>query len=435
MKSLCAAICGSFGILFLLTACDLKSNKEHSFLLDKELVDTALKNQIENNNLPGASALIYIDGKEAYFGAFGMADRESREPMSRETLVQIFSMTKPVTGVALMTLYEEGKFELNAPLEKYAPEFANLMVYAGENDDGEIILEEPERLPTIYDVLRHTAGFSSNHAGDNPVNKILKSVDPLSRENTLAEMAEKLGSVPLLSQPGSRWLYGPSVDVQAFLVERLSGMAFDDYVQEKILTPLKMHNTQYVLNADKLERMAALYNRQEDGSFTREPDESSYSYYTKDWPMKYGGWGLTSNLDDYMRFARMLVNGGELDGIRILKPETVALMATDAMPDTVTDISWLSNKGQVGFGVDFAVRTASPASAEEASGEVGEFFWDGAANTLFWVDPVNKLTAVLFTQYKPFGRVPLHKAFRDAVYANDETASSLLLNNAKATAQ
>ena len=142
--------------------------------------------------------------------------------------------------------------------------------------------------------------------------------------------------------------------------------------------------------------------------------------------LKPGSWGLVSTLDDYMRFARMLLGGGQLDGVRLLRPETVRLMASDALPPVIgaTDRSWLPNKGQVGFGIDFAVRIARPATAGEASGEIGEFFWDGAANTLFWVDPVNDLAAVLFTQYLPPARLPLHKAFRDAIYADDSSAAT-----------
>ncbi|HZL52217.1 MAG TPA: serine hydrolase [Terracidiphilus sp.] len=183
-----------------------------------------------------------------------------------------------------------------------------------------------------------------------------------------------------------------------------------------IFKPLGMKDTRYVLRAQDHARMAALYQRHEDGTLSREPDDTALEFNNRDWPMKPGSFGLVSTLDDYMRFARMLQNGGELDGKRILQSETVRLMATDAMPADVGDTSWLlTDKGQVGFGIDFAVRIRPPANARENSGEVGEFFWDGADDTLFWVDPKNKITAVLFTQYRPFGKVPLHKAFRDAV--------------------
>jgi CubicO group peptidase (beta-lactamase class C family) len=337
--------------------------------------------------------------------------------MSRDTLSQIFSMTKPIAGVAFMMLYEEGKFQLDDPLEKYAPEFANMRVYAGIDPHGEVIYEPVRRQVTLRDITRHTAGFY-NGTDHTPLAEIVRAADPGSKTNTLAGEIKKLGSLPLQFQPGTRWLYGPSVDVQALLVERLSGMPFDQYLEKRIFKPLSMTHTGYVLHPEDQSRMAAMYDWHEDGSLSRVPDETALEFNSRDWPMKPGSYGLVSTLDDYMRFARMLQNGGELDGTRILKADTVKLMATDAMPPEVTDVSWLPTKGSVGFGIDFAVRVRPPTNAQEASGAVGEFFWDGAADTLFWVDPKNKITAVLFTQYKPFGKVPLHKAFRDAVYAD-----------------
>jgi CubicO group peptidase (beta-lactamase class C family) len=384
--------------------------------VDKAKIDTALRGFIDSHALVGVSALVYENGHEAYFGAFGQADREAGKPMTRNTLVQIYSMTKPIAGVALMTLYETGRFDLDEPLAKYLPEFANMRVYAGLDPHGEVVYQPVQRPITIRDITRHTAGFY-NGADHMPVAEIYRAADPTNKRNTLAEESRKLGSLPLLFQPGTRWLYGPSVDVQALLVERLSGMPFDRYLEERIFKPLGMRNTRYVLRPQDRGRIAAMYDWHEDGSLTREPDDESLQFNGRDWPAKPGSFGLVSTLDDYMRFARMLQNGGELDGQRILKPETVRLMATDALPADVGDKGFLPTKGQVGFGIDFAVRIRPPANAQEASGAVGEFFWDGAADTLFWVDPKNRITAVLFTQYKPFGKVPLHKAFRDAVYS------------------
>lgn len=391
-------------------------NHQH---VDKERIDTALKYFIYNGSLVGVSALVYEDGKEAYFGAFGMADREAVRPMTRNTLAQIYSMTKPVTGVALMILYEEGKFQLDDPLAKYAPEFAGLKVYEGVNANREPILVKPNRPVTIRDITRHTAGFASEDdqswAGD-----LYRKIDPTNRQNTLTEMAQKLAQIPLLYQPGTRWLYGPSVDVQAFLVERLSGLPFDEFLEQRILKPLSMNNTSYVVSsAQDRQRLAAVYELDEKGTPIRVNNETAFSFNSRDWPMKPGGWGLVSSLDDYMRFARMLLNEGKLDGVRILRSETVRLMATDDLPATITDKSWLPGKGWVGFGIDFAVRIAPPAGPDESSGSVGEFFWDGFANTLFWVDPKNNIAAVLFTQYLPPSGTTLHKAFRDAIYYSD----------------
>jgi CubicO group peptidase (beta-lactamase class C family) len=384
--------------------------------VDASKIEHTLRGFIDRHALVGVSALVYVDGRETYFGAFGQADREAGKPMARDTLVQIFSMTKPITGVALMSLYEAGKFQLDDPVSKYIPEFAKLRVYAGIDAHGEVIYEALRRSVTIRDITRHTAGFY-NGTDHTPLGEIVRAADAGNKGNTLAQEMQKLASVPLLFQPGTRWLYGPSVDVQAYLVELLSGMPFDRYLQQAIFTPLRMRDTGYVLSAADRGRIAALYEWHEDGSLSRDPDDVALEFNSRDWPMKPGSYGLISTLDDYMRFARMLQNGGELDGTRILRPETIALMSTDAMPKEVTDVSWLPSKGQVGFGIDFAVRIRPPVNAQEASGAVGEFFWDGAADTLFWVDRAHKITAVLFTQYRPFGKVPLHKEFRDSVYS------------------
>jgi CubicO group peptidase (beta-lactamase class C family) len=378
-------------------------------------IDSTLRRFVDSGTLAGVSALVWEKGRQVYYGAYGMADREARVPMARNTIVQIFSMTKPITGVALMQLYEKGAFQLDDPVSKYLPEFADVRVYAGADGSGAPILERPRREMTIRDLTRHTAGFATS--GDNPgVGPLLAAADPLNRENTLAQMAERLGRVPLWFQPGERWAYGPSVDVQAYLVEKLSGEPFDRYVREHILDPLGMRDTRYVVPESDLGRFAALYQRRDDGTLTRQPDALARAFNSRRWPLTPGSWGLTSTLDDYMRFARMLVNGGVLDGVRILRPETVRLMATNHLPESVTERSFLPSKGQVGFGIDFAVRLHPPASAAENNGVVGEFFWDGAASTLFWVDPVNDVTAVLFTQLVPFDGVGLHKGFRDAVY-------------------
>ena len=393
-------------------------------VIEPAAIDAALKSFIDQQTLIGVSGLVFQDDKEVYFGAFGQADRENNKPMTRDTIVQIFSMTKAITGVALMKLYERGKFELDAPLEVYAPEFANLKVYAGVDDAGQPKFEAPKRKPTVRDILRHTAGLSAGAGDSTAVGAIYRQIDPRAITNTLPELAQKLGQVPLAYQPGTRWLYSDSVDVQAYLVQKLSGVPFDEFVKLHIFKPLGMTTIRYTILPTDPDRpnLAAIYTRNDDGSFTRQGEEEAYKFNNAAWPLKPGSYGFVSNIDDYMKFARMLVNGGKLGRARVLTPETVKLMATDAMPAEVTDKSWLPSKGTVGFGIDFAVRTAPPKDAAEASGAVGEFFWDGAASTLFWADPKNHIAAVLFTQMRPFDKIKLHKAFRDAVYKNDPVA-------------
>ncbi len=389
---------------------------EIAYLVDRSAVariDSILSQFVASGNIAGVSALIFEKDKEVYFNAFGQADREAQKPMSRNTIVQIYSMTKPITGVALMTLYEQGKFDLDDPISKYAPEFANMQVYKGVDAKGKIILEALDRPITIRDVTRHTAGFP-NRPNIPGLSEVLAEANPMDRNNTLTQMAEKLGQVPLWFQPGTQWEYGPCVDVQAFLVERISGLPYGEYVRQYVLDPMKMQETRYYIPEVDRQRFAALYRRTGEGSLER--DTVTYSNYTEHWPLTRGGSGLTSTLDDYMRFARMLVHSGSLDSVTILKPETVKLMATNQLADSITERNFLPSKGQVGFGIDFAVRLAPPATAGENNGVVGEFFWDGAASTLFWVDPVNEITAVLFVQLFPYDQIGLHKGFRDAVY-------------------
>ncbi|MGZ3852255.1 MAG: serine hydrolase domain-containing protein [Flavisolibacter sp.] len=375
----------------------------------KARIDSTLKSFVDAGSIAGVSALIFEKNKEVYYNAFGYANRDAKVPMDRNTIVRIYSMTKPITGVALMTLYEKGLFQLDDPLSKYAPEFSNMKVYKGVDASGNLILEPANRPITIRDITRHTAGFAVGTELPG-LKEVVQKTDPLNPNNTLAEMAKKLASLPLAFEPGTQWAYGISVDVQAYLVERLSGKPFDQYVKEKILGPLGMNHTRYVVPEEERKNFATLYNN---NNGTLIPSDEKFNLESR--PLKPGGFGLTSTLDDYMKFARMLVNKGKLGNTTILKPETVKLMSTSHLSDTISQRMWLPSKGQVGFGIDFAVRTRPPASKEENNGVVGEFFWDGAASTLFWVDPVNEVTAVLFVQVMPFyGK--LHKGFRDAVY-------------------
>lgn len=389
-----------------------KNNQE--LIIDqaaKQRIDTALESFISDSLVVGASALIFEKGEEVYFNAFGHADREADRPMARNTIVTIYSMTKPISGTTLMTLYEKGKFQLEDPLSKYAPEFAVMQVATGVDEEGDMTLEPANRAITIADITRHTAGFSRR--ADLGLDKVSGEADLLNLESSLTDMAAKLSKIPLGYQPGQRWEYGISVDVQAYLAEKLAGKPFAEYMKEVVLDPLGMNETGYYVPEDKRSRVAAVYVKT-DTSLTRAPDEMVHGINYERWPMTPGGWGLKATIDDYMKFAQMLVNKGTYKGKTILKPETVQLMATNQLP-AVEDSSWLPGKGRVGFGIDFAVRTEPAKTPNENVGTVGEFFWDGAASTLFWVDPKNELTAVLFVQIFPF-QGEVHKRFRDAVY-------------------
>lgn len=392
-------------------------------IIDATAIDDTLETMVSSGRVAGASTLIWKDGAEAYFHATGLADRAAVLPFTRDTLVQIFSMTKPVTGVALMQLWEQGKFGLDDPLEWHLPQFADLRVFdrAIETPDGTttIVTRAPSRPPTIRDVMRHTAGFTYGNA-DHPTDTVWTELEPLSADNTLAQFADLMAQVPLRHDPGTHWHYSAGVDVQARLVEVLSGQPFDAYVRDHIFAPLGMTDSGWKRDPSDLPRLAQIYSLDEAGELVPMPEQERLEANFAGKPMTMGGSGIVTTVDDYMRFARMLLNGGELDGARVLQPSTVRLMATDHLDPRIAqeDRLWLPSKGAGGFGLDFFVRTAQPQSPEENRGAVGEFFWDGYPSMLFWVDPANDMAVVFATQKIPFDG-SLHHDIRDAIYGPD----------------
>ncbi len=401
-------------IFLFLISCSDNSSEAVIDAAAKNRLNNTLKAFVDSGRVAGSSALIFEKGEEVYFGAFGDADREAGTKMNRNIIVQIYSMTKPITGTALMQQYEQGKFQLDDPLSDYLPEFEGVEVFEGLDNSGNPVLVEPNRPITVRDITRHTAGFAND--GNAPyVGELLQEANLFNFENTLEQTVLGLSRIPLVFHPGEEWYYGPSVDVQARLVEVLSGQPFEEYLNKHILGPLGMDETRYFVPEEDRARMSSSYGTDGEGNLIQIPDQQAHNFNIKEYPLRHGGWGLTSTLDDYQTFARMLVNKGTLNGVQILKPKTVELMSTNHLAEEVTERLWLPSKGQVGFGIDFAVRLAPPADANENQGAVGEFFWDGAASTLFWVDPSNELTAVFFVQKFQFDG-SLHKDFRDAVY-------------------
>jgi CubicO group peptidase (beta-lactamase class C family) len=314
-----------------------------------------------------------------------------------------------------MQLWEQGKFGLDDPLSRYLPQFAAVQVYDGTNPDGSFKLRPPIRPITVRDVMRHTAGFTYGNAG-HPTDPVWDTLQPLSPDHTLAQFAELMPQVPLLYDPGTHWHYSAGVDVQARLVEVLSGQPFDEYVRDHVFAPLGMIQSCWKCGRDKLPRLAAIYEAR-DGALARMPEATWLAPNFAGKPMTMGGAGIVTTIDDYMRFARMLLGEGQLDGVRVLQPATVRLMATDQLDPRIADKDrlWLPSKGSGGFGLDVFVRTRPPQTPQENRGAVGEFFWDGYPSMLFWVDPANDMAVVFATQKIPFDGT-LHHDIRDAVY-------------------
>ena len=386
------------------------------FAFDPARVDGELRAMVDEGRVVGAEVLVWKDGREALYSSAGLADREARRPFARDTLVQIFSMTKPVTGVALMQLWEQGKFGLDDPLARHLPQFADVQVYDAAEADT---LRPPARAITVRDVLRHTAGFTYGGA-DHPTDAAWDRLMPLSPDNTLERFAELMPQVPLLYDPGTHWHYSAGVDVQARLVEVLSGQPFDAYVRDHIFAPLGMTQSCWKCSRELLPRLARIYETDEDGAMTPMVETTWLEPNFAGKPMTMGGSGIVTTIDDYMKFARMLLGEGELDGVRILKPATVRLMATDQLDPRIEDKDrlWLPGKGNGGFGFDFFVRTGPPLTAEENRGAIGEFYWDGYPSMLFWVDPLNDMAVVFAAQKVPID-IDLHRDIRAAVYGAD----------------
>jgi CubicO group peptidase (beta-lactamase class C family) len=333
--------------------------------------------------------------------------------LTNEALFRIYSMTKPVVGVAMMMLYEEGLFALGDPLAKHIPEFADLKVYSGEDDDGNPMVEDPVRPPTIHDLLQHTAGFTYGWFGDSYVDEQYGVVEVLDPESSLQEMIDKLAEIPLLYHPGTRWHYSVSVDIQGYLIEKLSGVDLETFLQKRIFEPLGMDETTGWLDEDESRLLAKVHTHDETGKLMVDTGFWSEDYYSPP-GLFMGGAQLISTTDDYWRFAQMLLNGGALDGKRLLTPLTVELMTSNRLPDSVPE---RHIEPGVGFGIDLGIVT--DATLHNTPSSNGEFSWSGAATTVFWVDPEQELVVLLFTQYAPWDAPRyddlMHRLVRSAI--------------------
>ena len=344
---------------------------------------------VDDGELAGITTMVARHGKIAHFETFGHKDIAAGTAMPEDAIFRIYSMSKPITGVALMMLYEEGLFRLSDPVAKYIPQFKDLEVAAGVGADGPL-LEDADHPMTIRELMSHTGGLSYGIFSASQVDDLYREADVLDRDGTLEDMVDKLGKIPLRQQPGSMWHYSVSVDVQGYLVEVLSGQPFDEFLQERLFDPLGMTDTGFHVPPDKADRFAVVYGYDDDGGLV--PGEGfgggnpADSPYLEPTTFFSGGGGLVASTMDYMRFSQMVLNGGELDGVRILSPLTIDLMHRNQLPRALGEMS-----PGTGFGLDFAV-ILDPVAADGVS--EGEYYWGGAAGTWFWIDPVEDLVFV-----------------------------------------
>jgi CubicO group peptidase (beta-lactamase class C family) len=403
----CVALLASGAAL----ASDLSSASPESVGMSSERLtrlDAATHGWVDDGRIAGVVTLVARRGRVVHLDAYGMADVENREPMTKDTYFRLFSMTKPVTSVALLTLYEEGKFQLRDPLARYLPEFANVKVFAGVDAAGGLILEDPVRPPTMQDVFRHTAGFSYG-GGPEPIAKLLQP-SPYS-EPSLEALARRVANVPLIYQPGTRWVYSFSHDIQARLVEVLSGKSFDDYTRERIFEPLGMQKVVFGLPAALADRFANTYSPNETGKLVASDTPEKTTYNTP----PFGGTSLSGPVMDYARFAQMLVNSGELDGARILSPTTVDLMASNHLPDGVG--RGAAGGGEAsGEGYGLGVRVVIDSAKAGNLTSPGTFGSSGAAGTHFFVDRKQELIAVFMIQRQGQGGFGMSDQFETLVY-------------------
>jgi CubicO group peptidase (beta-lactamase class C family) len=356
-------------------------------------LDAALQAEIVAGKLPGIVVTIARRGKVGYQKAFGVANLQTREPMRADAVFRLYSMTKPIASVGLLTLYEQGKFRLTDPLDRYLPQFANVKVYKGVDANGKPILAAPSRKPTIQDAFRHTLGLASG-LGQSPVDAMYREAGlSMGRLESLTEEMDKLGTVPLLYDPGERWVYGLGHDVQARLIEVFSGMPYAEYLQRTIFGPLGMRDTAFGVPAKLKARFPLVYSPRPDGTLA--PDTAdAYARYTDH---HFATLSLSGSAPDYLRFAQMLLNGGELDGVRILGTKTVELMRQNHLPPNIPSIA--PGSTATGYGLGVSVTLNVPALGRLNS--VGSFGWSGAATTIFSVDPQEKLTYVIMAQLMP----------------------------------
>jgi CubicO group peptidase (beta-lactamase class C family) len=376
---------------------------------------------IDAGRFPGTQLLVYRRGKIVHSAVQGLADIERKAPVRDDTIFRIYSMTKPLTSVAFMMLFEEGRVALDDPVHKYIPEWKNLGVFQAGTTPA-FLTRPPSRPMQIVDLLRHTSGLTYGFQQRSNVDAAYRErkIGEMEKSGTLQSMIDDLAKIPLEFSPGEAWNYSVSTDVIGYLVGKISGKPFEQFLQERILDPLGMNDTGFHVPADKAHRLAACYSADGKGGMKLQDDPANSSFLSPP-PFISGGGGLCSTAADYLTFCRALLGGGELGGVRLIGPKTLALMTSNHLPGgrhlpemSKSMFSEASYNG-IGFGLGFAV-TLNPAQTL-IPGSTGEYSWGGAATTSFWIDPAEELIAIFMTQVIPSSTYPLRRELRTMVYS------------------
>lgn len=356
--------------------------------------DQRMQSLVEKKRLAGGIIAVARKGKLVHLKSFGMMDLEAEKPMRNDAIMRFYSMTKALTSAAIMMLVDDGKIDVEAPVSRYLPEFKDMKVMS---EDG---LVDTERDITVADLLRHTAGLTYGSSGNRELDRQFREAEILSPESTVAQMAEKLGKIPLAYQPGKGWQYSVSIDVLGRIVEVASGKSFDEFLQERLFKPLDMKDTGFYVPESKHDRFAQVYMSDGNGKLTPGSNEGS-SDFSKPRKCLSGGGGCVSTARDYLRFLVMIQNGGTFEGNRLLSRKSVRLMTHNQLPDEVDWIAFGPNKRTgVGFGFGFSIRVED--SEWDSDGRIGEYGWGGMASTHYWVSPKDDLVVVVLEQTLPY---------------------------------
>ncbi|MCB0140300.1 MAG: beta-lactamase family protein [Caldilineaceae bacterium] len=377
-------------------------------------LNSRMQRYIDDGQIAGIISLVARRGHLIHFEKVGMAHIDANQPMQDDTIFRIYSMTKPITSVAVLMLMEEGSIRLSDPVANYLPEFKDVRVLDPSGIDGARLVE-PRRPMTIRHLLTHTAGlsygFDENFYIDRLYGKHVWQVLEEEPDTTLAQWIGEIANLPLAYHPGEHFRYSVATDVLGYLVQVVSGQPFAQFLQQRIFDPLGMEDTFFTVPTDKLDRFAANYGHDENGSLTV-IDEPRESQFAKSTVRPSGGGGLLSTTGDYLRFAQMLLNQGALDGERLLGRKSVELMRANHLPDGV----FVDNDPSTGLGFGLGVSVQLALGKLQTLGSQGNYGWGGAANTNFWIDPQEELLGILMLQYMPSGTYPVTTDFRNLVY-------------------